>query len=48
VCAIPFTPFFQIARYGVYEDSILLASGVYALALLIKNWKAKSLANEPG
>jgi hypothetical protein len=40
-CAIPFTPFFQIARYGVYEDTILLASGLYSLFLLIKYWKAE-------
>jgi hypothetical protein len=40
VCAIPFTPFVQIARYGVYEDSILLATGIYALALLLSNWTA--------
>jgi uncharacterized membrane protein YtjA (UPF0391 family) len=47
LCAIPFTPFFQIARYGVYEDSILLASGIYALVLLVKNWKAERLPMEP-
>jgi hypothetical protein len=34
-CAIPFTPFFQIARYGVYEDLILFISGLYALILLL-------------
>jgi hypothetical protein len=41
IMAIPFTPFFQIARYGVYEDIILFAVGVYSLVLLIKNWKIK-------
>jgi hypothetical protein len=41
ILAIPFTPFFQIARYGVYEDVILLAVGVYSMVLLIKNWKTK-------
>lgn len=46
LCAIPFTPFFQIARYGVYEDSILLASGLYALVLLIKNRRAEGLPVE--
>lgn len=32
--AIPFTPFYQIARYGVYEDVILFAAGLYSLVLL--------------
>ena len=35
ICAIPFTPFVQIARYGVYEDTILFATGVYSLVLLL-------------
>jgi uncharacterized membrane protein len=35
ICAIPFTPFVQIARYGVYEDTILFATGIYGLALLL-------------
>jgi hypothetical protein len=39
VCAIPFTPFVQIARYGVYEDTILFAMGVYSLVLLLRYWK---------
>jgi hypothetical protein len=38
-CAIPFTPFFQIARYGVYEDTILFVSGLYALILLLGSRK---------
>jgi hypothetical protein len=42
-CAIPFTPFFQIARYGVYEDTILFTAGIYSLALLLTYWKAESL-----
>lgn len=37
--AIPATPFLQIARYGVYEDGIMLGSGIYALILLILYWK---------
>jgi hypothetical protein len=41
ICAIPFTPFVQIARYGVYEDTILFATGVYSLVLLVKYWKAE-------
>jgi hypothetical protein len=43
VCAIPFTPFVQIARYGVYEDTILFATGVYSLVLLLRYWKAGNL-----
>jgi hypothetical protein len=43
ICAIPFTPFVQIARYGVYEDTILFVTGIYSLALLLKYWKAESL-----
>ena len=43
ICAIPFTPFVQIARYGVYEDTILLATGIYSLVLLLRYWKAENL-----
>jgi hypothetical protein len=39
ICAIPFTPFVQIARYGVYEDKILFIIGIYSLALLVKTWR---------
>jgi hypothetical protein len=39
--AVPFTPFLQIAKYGVFEDTILLASGIYGLVLLVKYWKPK-------
>lgn len=39
ICAIPFTPFVQIARYGVYEDTILFVTGIYSLVLLVKYWK---------
>ena len=35
IFAIPFTPFVQIARYGVYEDAILFGTGVYSLVLLL-------------
>jgi Family of unknown function (DUF6064) len=42
ICAIPFTPFVQIARYGVYEDTILFATGIYSLVLLLKYWKAEN------
>jgi hypothetical protein len=40
-CAIPFTPFFQIARFGVYEDFILLAAGLFSLFLLVRSWKPR-------
>jgi hypothetical protein len=36
ICAVPFTPFVQIARYGVYEDAVLFATGIYSLVLLLK------------
>jgi hypothetical protein len=31
ICAIPFTPFVQIGRYGVYKDIILFITGAYGL-----------------
>jgi len=40
--AVPFTPFFQIAKYGVYEDTILFTIGIYGLVLLVKYWRSKS------
>jgi hypothetical protein len=43
LCAIPFTPFVQIARYGVYEDTILFASGIYGLALWWRYRRVESL-----
>jgi hypothetical protein len=42
-CAIPSTPFVQIAKYGVYEDTILLATGIYSLVLLWRYWKVEPL-----
>jgi hypothetical protein len=44
ICAIPFTPFVQIARHGVYEDTILFTIGVYSLVLLLRHWKAEKLS----
>jgi hypothetical protein len=41
ICATPFTPFVQIARYGVYEDTILFTTGIYSLVLLVRTWKAR-------
>jgi hypothetical protein len=46
-CAIPFTPFIQISRYGVYEDAILFAAGIYSLVLLLRYWKAENLPTQP-
>lgn len=40
--AIPFPPLIQIPKYGVYEDSIMLAVGVYSLIMLLKNWREKA------
>jgi hypothetical protein len=36
--AIPFPPFIQIPKYGVYEDAIMFVSGVYSLILLLRFW----------
>jgi len=41
--AIPFPPFIQLPKYGVYEDAIMFISGVYSLILLVKYWKVESL-----
>jgi hypothetical protein len=41
--AIPFTPFFQIAKYGVLEDTILFTTGIYGLVLLVKHWRPKEV-----
>ena len=40
--AIPFPPLIQIPKYAVYEDTVMLAIGIYSLIMLIKNWKEKS------
>ena len=40
--AIPFTPFVQIAKYGVYEDLILFTAGIYSLVLLVRYWRPKN------
>ena len=42
-CAVPFTPLFQIAKYGVYEDVILFTAGIYSLVLLVRYWRPKNL-----
>lgn len=42
-CAIPFTPFVQISKYGVYEDVILFTTGIYSLFLLVRYRKSENL-----
>jgi hypothetical protein len=46
--AIPFPPFIQIPRYGVYEDSIMLIVGIYSLIMLVRNWKSDSIGQRWG
>jgi len=40
--AVPFPPFLQLSRWGVYEDIIMFGIGIYSLVLLVKNWQGKS------
>ena len=42
VWAIPFPPFVQIPKYGVFEDAIMFVIGIYSLILLWKYWKAET------
>lgn len=44
--AIPFPPFIQVPKYGVYEDTIMFAVGIYSLIMLVKNRKEKSAPNQ--
>ncbi len=39
VWAIPFPIMIQIPKFGVYEDGILVAMGIYSIIMLIINWK---------
>jgi len=36
--AIPFPPFIQIPKYGVYEDTIMFIVGIYSLIMLVRHW----------
>lgn len=45
IWAIPFPILIQIPKFGVYEDSIMLISGLFAIGFLIKNWKLLSKKN---
>ena len=44
--AIPFPPLIQIPKYGVYEDTIMFAIGIYSLIMLVKNWREGSAPNQ--
>lgn len=37
--AIPFPIMIQIPRFGVYEDSIMLATGIYSLTMMVVNMR---------
>lgn len=39
--AVPFPPFLQLPKYGVYEDTIMFVTGVYSLILLLRYWKVR-------
>jgi hypothetical protein len=39
IWAIPFPPFIQIPKYGVYEDAIMCAIGIYSAIVLVRYWK---------
>jgi hypothetical protein len=41
VWAVPFPPLIQLPKYGVYEDAIMFACGIYSLILLVRYWKVK-------
>jgi hypothetical protein len=41
--AIPFPPFIQIPKYGVYEDGIMLGVGIYGLIMLVTNWRTRNI-----
>ena len=43
IWAIPFPIFIQIPKFGVYEDSIMLLCGIYALVMLIKAMGKKNI-----
>jgi len=38
---LSFSPFIQIPKYGIYEDTIMFVSGVYSLILLLRYWKVR-------
>ena len=37
--AIPFPPFIQLPKYGVYEDTIMFIAGIFSLIMLLRHWK---------
>lgn len=38
IWAIPFPIMIQIPKFGVYEDGIMLAAGIYSLVMLVIRW----------
>jgi len=44
--AVPFPPFIQIPKYGVYEDAIMFVVGVYSMIMLVKNWKVEKISKQ--
>ena len=44
--AIPFPPFIQIPKYGVYEDTIMFIVGIYSLIMLVRHWKNDSVGQQ--
>jgi hypothetical protein len=46
--AIPFPPFVQLPRYGVYEDTVMFTVGIYSLIMLVRHWKNNSVSGEMG
>jgi hypothetical protein len=41
VWAVPFPPFIQLPKYGVYEDTIMFFCGLYSLIVLVRYWKVE-------
>lgn len=43
--ALPFAPFIQIPRYGVYEDLIMFVTGIHGFVMLVTHWRAPAGAS---
>ena len=41
IWAIPFPLMIQIPIFGVYEDAIMFASGIYAMLILVLTWRRR-------
>lgn len=44
--AIPLPLFIQIPRYGVYEDIIMFAVGIYSFIMLVKDWTERPVSHQ--